>query len=115
MHPWEDWAETWAHYLHIIDSLETARDFGLIVEDRAIAAKGVLQNEPDLLKIYGDENEHFNTLINDWMYLSICINALNRSMGIEDFYPFTLYETMRKKLRFIHKAILSFTLQKDLM
>jgi hypothetical protein len=23
-HPWEDWAETWAHYLHIMDMLETA-------------------------------------------------------------------------------------------
>src|ERR1700733_11416100 len=22
-HPWEDWAETWAHYLHIIDTLGT--------------------------------------------------------------------------------------------
>ena len=23
-HPWEDWAETWAHYLHMVDLLETA-------------------------------------------------------------------------------------------
>ena len=30
-HPWEDWAETWAHYLHIVDSLETAGAFGLEV------------------------------------------------------------------------------------
>jgi hypothetical protein len=26
-HPWEDWAETWAHYLHIMDMLETAYFF----------------------------------------------------------------------------------------
>jgi hypothetical protein len=30
-HPWEDWAETWAHYLHIMDMLETAY-FGLNVK-----------------------------------------------------------------------------------
>ncbi len=23
-HAWEDWAETWAHYLHMVDTLETA-------------------------------------------------------------------------------------------
>ena len=28
-HPWEDFAETWAHYLHIADTLEIARAFGL--------------------------------------------------------------------------------------
>ena len=31
MHPWEDWAETWAHYLHMVDTLETARAFGLSI------------------------------------------------------------------------------------
>ena len=30
-HPWEDWAESWAHYLHIVDTLETARNFSLRV------------------------------------------------------------------------------------
>ena len=29
MHPWEDWAESWAHYLHMVDTLDTARSFGL--------------------------------------------------------------------------------------
>jgi len=31
MHPWEDWAETWAHYLHMVDTLETAKSHGLTV------------------------------------------------------------------------------------
>ena len=26
-HPWEDWAETWAHYLHMVDLLETAASY----------------------------------------------------------------------------------------
>ena len=31
-HPWEDWAETWAHYFHIVDALETARQLGLALD-----------------------------------------------------------------------------------
>ena len=38
-HPWEDWAETWAHYLHIVDTLETARAFGLSVRPRSGAGR----------------------------------------------------------------------------
>ena len=33
-HPWEDWAETWAHYLHIMDTLETAHYLGLSLESQ---------------------------------------------------------------------------------
>src|SRR5437868_9942335 len=29
MHPWEDWAETWAHYLHMMDAVDTALGFGM--------------------------------------------------------------------------------------
>ena len=28
-HPWEDWAETWAHYLHMMDAVDTALGFGM--------------------------------------------------------------------------------------
>ena len=37
MHPWEDWAETWAHYMHIMDTLETACSFGLSVNPQVTA------------------------------------------------------------------------------
>ena len=40
-HPWEDWAETWAHYLHMADALETAASIGL-----SLAPRGA--NEPSL-------------------------------------------------------------------
>jgi hypothetical protein len=30
-HPWEDFAETFAHYLHIVDTLETANAFGICI------------------------------------------------------------------------------------
>src|SRR5262249_32416838 len=41
-HPWEDFAETWAHYFHMVDTLETANAFGLVVKpkpSRGIVAK----------------------------------------------------------------------------
>ena len=43
-HPWEDWAETWAHYLHMIDTLETAAACGLSLRPRR-------RDEPSLPKV----------------------------------------------------------------
>jgi len=42
-HPWEDWAETWAHYLHMVDTLETARSLGLALRPKV--------NEGDLNEV----------------------------------------------------------------
>ena len=39
MHPWEDWAESWAHYLHMVDTLETARSFGLDLRPQAVGGR----------------------------------------------------------------------------
>ena len=40
-HPWEDWAETWAHYLHMTDALETAAAVGVSIRPQR-------ENEPSL-------------------------------------------------------------------
>ena len=37
VHPWEDWAETWAHYLHMTDTLETARAYGLALRPQPVS------------------------------------------------------------------------------
>jgi hypothetical protein len=112
MHPLEDWAETWAHYFHIIDCTETARDFGFIVQQCSIASQGIVQEENEQLNDQDGEKDRFNILLDDWVDLSVGINALNRSMGIEDFYPFVLHEPIKEKLRFIHQVILPFIKQK---
>ena len=31
MHPWEDFAECFAHYLHITDTIDTAREAGMVL------------------------------------------------------------------------------------
>jgi hypothetical protein len=91
-HPWEDWAETFAHYLHIRDTLETASAFGL-----TSAAK--LDADPD------PDNGSFDEIVEDWLPLSYALNAVNRSMGRDDLYPFTLAPTVIDKLAFLHDRV----------
>ena len=86
MHPWEDWAESWAHYLHIIDTLETARAFGL--------ATGPAPARQD-----------FASLIEDWQTLTPGLNALCRSMGVQDIYPFVIHPAAREKLGLVQRII----------
>jgi hypothetical protein len=90
-HPWEDWAETFAHYLHMIDTLETAQHFGL---------SGELAARPSVPKV-GD----FELLFSEWTELTVAMNALNRSMGLPDAYPFAISPAVRDKLEFVHRAI----------
>lgn len=90
-HPWEDWAETFAHYLHMVDTLETAQNFGLVARltDRRNAPK------PD----------DFDALFDAWTELTIALNALNRSMGLPDAYPFAISPRVREKLAFVHRTV----------
>ncbi|MBD0257887.1 MAG: putative zinc-binding peptidase [Cytophagales bacterium] len=103
MHPWEDWAETWAHYLHILDTLETAYAFGLRVRpglaEPADGLKADIRVDPYHL-------ESFDALIGLWLPLSFAVNSLNRSMGHPDLYPFVIPPAVMEKLRFIHSVCL---------
>lgn len=85
-HPWEDFAETFAHYLHVRDTLETAECFGIIGEK----ADGV----PDL-----------SQLLQGWADVSVALNALNRSMGLPDAYPFAITPEVEPKLGFVHGLV----------
>ena len=103
VHPWEDWAETWAHYLHMIDAAGTADSFGLkqmpvgLVSDRF---------EPGDLYQPGDAGaDQFLSLLNLWVELTALMNELSRSMGEHDLYPFALPKAAVAKLQFIHMAI----------
>lgn len=104
MHPWEDWAETWAHYLHMVDTLETAHDFDSSVAGRRLDTVETLcaQSGPG----YGAAAT-FDALMADWTRLSVALNALNRSMGLPDAYPFAVADAARDKLRYVHALIRS--------
>jgi hypothetical protein len=103
-HPWEDWAETWAHYLHIVDTLEMAAAFGIKVRPD-------VSDDPDLeIEIDFDPHHvrHLSTLIEAWLPLSYAVNSLNRSMGQPDLYPFVLAPRAIEKLGYIHDLIHGF-------
>lgn len=100
-HPWEDWAETFAHYLHIRDTLETAAAYGMVVHgpDAPEPAQAPLAADPT------DEPKDFDEIIDTWLPLTYALNAVNRSMGKEDLYPFFLSSTVLRKLRFVHDLV----------
>jgi hypothetical protein len=100
-HAWEDFAETWAHYLHIVDSLETASDFGLEVHP-AIDVNDLLHTRS---KVDPYREGGFDRLIEVWLPLTIALNAMNRSMGLGDLYPFVLSSAVIRKLGFIHHLV----------
>lgn len=107
-HPWEDWAETWAHYLHITDTLEMVKALNMRL--------GELDTDPNLLKstdtgggtATGDGREataSFNKILERWLVLSEASNSINRCMGLQDLYPFVISPTTANKLRFVHELL----------
>jgi len=101
-HPWEDFAETFAHYLHILDTLETARAFGVATHPRGIAEADQLSTEVDFAP---DKAASIGPLVKAWLPLTFALNSLNRSMGMGDLYPFVLTPTIIEKLGFIHDLV----------
>ncbi|GAA4869379.1 putative zinc-binding peptidase [Luteimonas vadosa] len=99
MHPYEDWAETWAHYLHMVDTLETAAACGMALTPEHPEEPAMPAEPLDI------ETQRFRDMIARWFPLTYAMNSLNRSMGTRDSYPFTLTPPVVRKLRFIHHVI----------
>ncbi|WP_411886793.1 putative zinc-binding metallopeptidase [Polaromonas sp. YR568] len=102
-HPWEDWAECWAHYLHMRDAIDTALSFGLSVD------RFDLEFTPFTLDALHQpdhpEAEQFLSFLNHWTRLTTMLNEMSRSMGQPDFYPFVLPRDAVGKLHFIHLLV----------
>ena len=92
MHPAEDWAETFAHYLHIRSTLDTAAAYGLA------PATATYQR-----KVLGPSA--FDTIIEMWLPLAWSLNMVNRSMGKPDLYPFVLPAAVLEKMRLVHELL----------
>ena len=101
MHPWEDWAECWAHVMHMVDALDTAHFLGLSVrplrEDEPVLAADL----PLTQALVGD----FDHLVEEWSTLTYVLNNLTRGLGLADVYPFVLSTTIVEKLRFVCDTI----------
>ena len=103
MHPWEDWAETWAHYLHMMDAVDTALGFGMSAREMDFDYQPF---PPETL--YDAEHTGgaaFLSFVNAWIELAGMLNELSRSMGQPDFYPFVVPAAVITKLHFIHLVI----------
>jgi hypothetical protein len=99
-HPWEDFAETWAHYFHMVDTLETARAFGLRVQPQ-LSKSDELATSVD----FDPHHAEMDRIIDAWLPLTFAVNSINRSMGQPDLYPFVLPPPVIVKLTFIHERI----------
>ena len=106
MHPWEDWAETFAHYLHIRDTIQTASAYGVLVTGPVDLRTG--RRDPMLTAVPGEADAPGSTFVSilaDWLPLTYALNAVNRSMGRDDLYPFVIAPAVADKLAFVHDRI----------
>jgi hypothetical protein len=93
-HPWEDWAECFAHFIHIVATLDTAADLPLGLGKLS----GRALNDP-----YREDD--FDALLKAWVPLTEAVNEINRSMGVSDIYPFVLTPSVIGKLHFVHMIV----------
>jgi hypothetical protein len=99
-HPWEDWAETWAHYLHVTDTLEMAAGCGVQMQPER-RGDPVIEEVADPV----EKPVSFEELMADWVPLTYLLNNLNRGLGLPDGYPFVLSAPASEKLRFVHDTV----------
>jgi hypothetical protein len=105
VHPWEDWAECWAHYMHMLDTVDSAQSFGLTVDSSQIEFTPFTADR--LYQSDHPDSERFLSFVNRWTLLTMMLNGMSRAMGQPDFYPFVLPHEAVTKLHFIHLLVLS--------
>jgi hypothetical protein len=105
MHPWEDWAETFAHYLHIRDTSQTAAAYGVRVAGPTLPTADVAP----LRAMPRETIAETSAMLDAWIPLTYALNAISRSMGESDLYPFVLSPAVKAKLEFIGDLVLGAT------
>ncbi|MFG1392792.1 zinc-binding metallopeptidase family protein [Xanthobacter agilis] len=100
-HPWEDFAETFKHYIHIVDTLEMVGAFGMRVAPR-LDRSGDLKSQVDFnpYRAYDIQD-----MVGAWLPIAFALNSLNRCMGMADAYPFILSPGVIVKLGFVHHLV----------
>ena len=110
-HPWEDWAETFAHHLHITDTLEMvhALNFPLgrldTVQSNQLAQGDTAAGSMPAGPAAAPSPEPFHAILERWLVLSEASNSINRCMGLPDLYPFVISPVAESKLAFVHEMI----------
>ena len=101
MHPWEAFAECFARYVHITDTIDTVREAGLVL--RADQVRFSVPRNIAPLKSYDDAP--IERLLYDWKWLPLFFNRVKTAMGKDPLYPFVTPTPVMDKLRFIHRVI----------
>ncbi|MDE2290898.1 MAG: putative zinc-binding metallopeptidase [Elusimicrobia bacterium] len=106
-HPWEDWAETWSHYLHIRATMDTALFHGILPFGSALGhlrrREGRVGTKPENVEV--PAHVDFDDLLRDWVELAVAMNGINTSMGFSHLYPFVLTPAVREKMRLVHRVV----------
>ena len=98
-HPWEDFAECFAHVLHIVDSLETAHIYGIALAPLSHQEMTAYANFDPYTVL------DFDRIADVWIPLSVALNSIHHSMGERDLYPFILTPAIKAKLKYVHSLI----------
>jgi hypothetical protein len=110
-HPWEDWAETWAHYLHISDTLEMVQSLNMrLGQLETVDANELSRTDTGGGPAAGGDEQgtaSFDKVLERWLVLSEASNSINRCMGLPDLYPFVISPPTADKLRFVHELLAS--------
>lgn len=107
-HPWEDWAESWAHYLHITDTLEMVQALDMPLGALNTAVNKLRDRDEGGGPVSGkgeETDDGFTTILERWQVLSEASNSINRCMGLSDLYPFVIAPATAAKLKFIHDLL----------
>lgn len=105
-HPWEDWAETWAHYLHTMDLMETAASYRV-----QLRLPGHLASWPPMEDPFTHIQAPFESILQQCVPLTLMLNSLNRSLGHNDAYPFAPSAGAVAKLKFVHEVVMQHRMQ----
>lgn len=101
MHPWEDFAECFAHYLHITDTIDTSREAGMVLHaDRVRYA-----TPGDIIPLESYAAAPIERLLGDWQWIALCFNRVNTAMGKDPLYPFQISAPVADKLSFVHTVV----------
>jgi hypothetical protein len=103
-HPLEDWAETFAHYLHTLDGLQTADSHGLAARSREDGGR---------VKSASSSPVSFSSILERWLPVAEMINAIADGLGSSRPYPFTLSPVVVTKLEFVHACVTAHSDRED--
>ena len=101
MHPWEDFAECFAHYLHIADTIDTSREAGMVL----LADRVRFTAPRDIVPLESYADHPIERILFDWQWMSMFFNRVNTAMGKSPLYPFEIPPAVVDKLGFVHRVV----------